>query len=185
MVAHVMQQEKRCALSARIDWTPYLIGAGLGVLSCVVFAAVNSPLGITTALSQVSGGAAAPVIGAEAVAKNSYWAKNVLSLNYGVLFLIGTFLGGLVSSLISGTFRIHALPSAWREQFGDSVAKRYITAFIGGVIIMFGARLADGCTSGNGLSGGLQLSLSGWVFMIVMFPAAIATAALLYRSRAR
>jgi uncharacterized membrane protein YedE/YeeE len=185
MVANTMEKETRCETRAGVDWTPYIVGVALGVLSWAVFAAVNSPLGITTALSQVSGGAAVPVLGAEGVAHNTYWAKHALSLNYGVVFLIGTFLGGLVSSLMSGTFRIHALPAAWREQFGDSVALRFITAFLGGMIIMFGARLADGCTSGNGLSGGLQLSLSGWLFMVVMFPAAILTASLLYRSRAR
>ena len=48
---------------------------------------------------------------------------------------------------------------------------------------MYGARLANGCTSGNGISGGLQLALSGWVFLVVMFPAGILTAFLLFRPR--
>ena len=48
---------------------------------------------------------------------------------------------------------------------------------------MYGARLANGCTSGNGISGGLQLALSGWVFLTVMFPTGILTAFLLFRPR--
>jgi hypothetical protein len=45
---------------------------------------------------------------------------------------------------------------------------------------MYGARLADGCTSGHGISGCLQLAVSGWLFFIVMFASGILTAKLLY-----
>jgi hypothetical protein len=169
------------ARARRIDWSPYLIGAGIGVLSWVVFVVVNNPLGITTALSQVAGGAATPILGAEAVAQNSYWAKNPLKLDYGTLFLVGTMLGGLLSALLAGTWKAESVPTVWAERFGPSVIKRYLVAFAGGVIAMYGARLANGCTSGNGISGGLQLALSGWVFLAVMFPAGIATARLLFR----
>ena len=171
------------ARARRIDWTPYAIGAGIGMLSWVVFVVVGDPLGITTALSQLSGGAAAPVLGAEAVAKNSYWATNPLKLNYGVLFLAGTLLGGALSALTSGRWRVETVPTVWAARFGASPLRRYAGAFIGGVLVMFGARLANGCTSGNGISGGLQLALSGWVFLAVMFPAATLTAFALFRNR--
>ncbi len=166
-----------------INWTPYLIGAGIGVLSWVVFVVVADPLGITTALSQISGGVAAPVLGAETVAKNAYWATNPLKLNYGVLFLAGTLIGGALSALASGGWKIETVPSVWAERFGASQLKRYAGAFIGGLIVMFGARLANGCTSGNGISGGLQLALSGWVFLAVLFPTATLTAFIMFRNR--
>ena len=79
-----------------IAWTPYLVGIGIGVLSWVVFLVVNNPLGITTAIGQVSGAVATPILGAEAVAQNSYWARNVFKLDYGTLFLVGTLLGCLL-----------------------------------------------------------------------------------------
>ena len=41
---------------------------------------------------------------------------------------------------------------------------------------MYGARMAGGYTSGNGLSGSLQLALSGWTFFLTMFAAGIVTA---------
>jgi uncharacterized membrane protein YedE/YeeE len=184
MAVNALKTQSRIEARAGLDWSPYLIGAGLGVLSWAVFALVNAPLGITTALSQAAGAAATPVLGADVAAKNAYWAKNAFALDYGVLFLVGTFLGGLVSALVSGAFRIETVPAEWEKRFGASAAKRYVAAFIGGVIIMYGARLANGCTSGNGLSGGLQLTVSGWTFLAVMFPAAIAAATLLYRPRA-
>ncbi len=171
------------ARAERIDWTPYLIGVGIGVLSWVVFVVANNPLGITTALSQVAGGAAAPILGADFVAKNSYWAKNLLKLDYGTLFLVGTLIGGALSALMAGSWKLESVPTVWAERFGPSIAKRYIAAFAGGVLAMYGARLANGCTSGNGISGGLQLALSGWVFLAVMFPAGIATAFVLFRPR--
>jgi hypothetical protein len=167
----------------RINWSPYLIGAGIGVLSWVVFAVANNPLGITTALSQVSGAAATPILGAEAVASNAYWAKNAFQLDYGTLFLVGTMIGGLLSALLAGSWKVESVPTLWAERFGPSVIRRYLVAFAGGAITMYGARLANGCTSGNGISGGLQLALSGWVFLAVMFPAGIATAFVLFRPR--
>jgi uncharacterized membrane protein YedE/YeeE len=166
----------------KIDWTPYLVGIGIGVLSWVVFLVVNNPLGITTALSQVSGAVATPVLGAEAVASNSYWARNLFSLDYGTLFLVGTLAGGFGSAVLAGSFRFEQVPTVWAERFGPSPLKRYAAAFLGGIIAMYGARLANGCTSGNGISGGLQLALSGWIFLAVMFATGTATAFAMFRT---
>jgi hypothetical protein len=168
-----------------INWTPYLVGIGIGVLSWIVFLVVNNPIGITTALSQVSGAAAVPMLGAEAVAKNSYWAKNAPALDYGTLFLVGTLFGGLVSALLAGTWKLEQVPTVWAERFGPSPMKRYAVAFLGGIVAMYGARLANGCTSGNGISGGLQLALSGWVFLAAMFATGTITAFAMFSKPAR
>jgi uncharacterized membrane protein YedE/YeeE len=175
--------ESRAAPVTRVDWSPYLIGIAIGVLSWVVFVVVNNPLGITTSLAQVSGAVATPVMGAQAVAENAYWAKNAFKLDYGTIFLVGTLLGGLVSALMAGNWRVETVPEVWRDRFGPSVTKRYVVAFLGGIIAMYGARLANGCTSGNGISGGLQLALSGWVFLAVMFATGTLTAFALFRAR--
>jgi hypothetical protein len=167
--------------ASRVDWRPYLVGVGIGVLSWAVFVIVAKPIGITTALSQLSGGLAVPLIGAEAVAKNAYWARHALSLDYGVLFLVGVFFGALVSALAAGSWRIEFVPEAWRTRFGGCAMRRSMAAFVGGMLVMFGARLADGCTSGNGISQGLQLALVGWIFLAVMFTTGIGTAFVLFR----
>jgi uncharacterized membrane protein YedE/YeeE len=170
-------------LKIRIDWNPYLMGAGIGVLSWLVFAIVDDPLGITTALSAVAGEAAIPFLGADAVANNSYWRQNPFVLNYGLLFLAGVIPGALASALASGRFRIETVPEVWRARFGGSVSRRFFFAFLGGAALMYGARLAGGCTSGHSISGGLQLALSSWVFTVVMFATALAAGMLLFRSR--
>jgi uncharacterized membrane protein YedE/YeeE len=55
-----------------------------------------------------------------------------------------------------------------------------MVAFIGGVVLGIGARWADGCTSGHGISGTLQLVVSSWVAVICFFIGGVATAFLLF-----
>lgn len=176
------------ATSARAEappgrWNPYLIGAGIGVLSWLVFVIVAAPIGITTAGAQVAGGVAALVVGPEAVAANSYWARNPLRLDYGTLFLVGTAAGAFLSALLRGGLRVEHVPAVWAERFGPSVARRFAWAFIGGAVIMFASRLANGCTSGNGISQSLQLAVVGWTFFATMFASGVATAWLMFRGR--
>jgi len=160
---------------------PYAVGAGIGVLSWVVFVVVANPIGITTAISQVAGGVAALGVGSDAVSQNPYWARHPMKLDYGTLFIVGTFLGALASALVSQSFRIETVPPVWRERFGPSVSKRMVVAFVGGALAMYGARMAGGCTSGNGISQGLQLAVVGWTFLVVMFASGLLTAWALFR----
>lgn len=182
-----MNQEPSDRISAsdqadkRARWNPYVVGAGIGVLSWVAFALVNQPLGISTALSAASSFCALPVLGSDGVAQNPYWAKTPFKWDGGMLFLVGTFLGGLLSVASSRTFRIETVPSVWRERFGNSVVRRFAAAFIGGILIMYGARMAGGCTSGHGISGSLQLAVSSWVFFLTLFASGLVTAFLMFR----
>jgi uncharacterized protein len=168
----------------RIKWmpypTPYLMGAGIGVLSWIVFAVADDPLGITTALSAVAGFAAMPFTGAEAVWHNSYWVQTVPSLSYGAIFLVGVILGGFAAAVAARQFRVESVPATWRQRFGNSLPLRFAAAFAGGALEMYGARLAGGCASGHGLSGTLQLALSSWVFTILMFGTAILVGSALF-----
>ena len=164
-----------------LRWSPYTVGAGLGVLSWIVFAVVNQPLGISTSLSAASGACTAFFVGWDEVFKNAYWTKYAPKWDYGALFLIGTMLGAFLSAVANGTFRVEKVPRVWSKEFGHSSAVRFLAAFIGGIIVMYGARMAGGCTSGHGISGGLQLALSSWLFLVVMFITGIATASLLFR----
>lgn len=176
------QQQQHLQSGGRLAgrWSPYIVGVGIGVLSWVVFVVVAAPLGITTAIGQIAGGVASPIIGAETVAANPYWRTNAMKLDYGTLFLIGTFLGALASALVSRTFKFETIPSVWQERFGSSKTRRFIVAFIGGALAMYGARMAGGCTSGNGISQSLQLAVVGWTFLVVMFVSGIITAAIVY-----
>jgi len=94
--------------------------------------------------------------------------------------VLGVFLGAFLSATVSGDRTNQTVPELWRRRFGGGVAKRLAAAFLGGGLMMFGARLAQGCTSGHGISGALQLAVSSWVFVVVMFAVATAVALLIY-----
>ena len=164
----------------RERWSPYAVGAGIGVLSWVVFYLVDKPLGVTTPLTGLAGLCATPVLGADTVAGNAYFKAHVFKWDYSLLFIGGIALGGLLSALLSRSFRAEIVPTVWRERFGASAGKRMLAAFVGGALVMFGARLADGCTSGNGISGSLQLAVSGWTFFLTLFAAGIVTSLALF-----
>jgi len=90
--------------------------------------------------------------------------------------LIGVFLGALAGALSSRSFRLMVDKSA-----SMTVSMRLFTGFSGGLLVGFAARLARGCTSGVALTGGAQLALAGWVFVIAMFASGFLFAALFRR----
>jgi hypothetical protein len=97
------------------------------------------------------------------------------------MLVVGIFIGALAASVIDGSFKLEAVPPVWRERFGNSVGVRALGAFLGGIVAMFGARLADGCPSGHGLSGLMQLSVSGFIALTCFFGGGVLMAALVYR----
>jgi uncharacterized membrane protein YedE/YeeE len=166
----------------RESWNPYIVGAGIGIVSWLAFFLVDKPMGMSTEISKFSGWVASLFVGMDAVAENAYWAKKMPKFGYSTVFLIFTVLGSFMSVVSSKSFRIEKVPAVWEERFGGSVVKRYIMAFIGGAILIFGARLAGGCTSGHAISGSLQLAVSGWLFFAVMMISGVITARLLFRN---
>ena len=82
---------------------------------------------------------------------------------------LGTFLGAMISSLVISRrflgFR-RQVPRLWARRFGDSELKRALGSFFGAYLVLFGARMANGCASGHILSGNLQMAVSSFVFMI-------------------
>lgn len=169
------------SLLTRPRWNPYLVGALIGVLSWAAFYVVNKPIGMSTQIAAASAVAATPVLGSQAVHQNIYWSGQARpSWDYGMLFLIGTFIGAGLASLASRSWRIETVPAVWRERFGPAPGWRYLAALVGGAVLLYGARMAGGCTSGHGISGTLQLAVSSWLFFVVMFIAGVATAAVMF-----
>ena len=118
---------------------------------------------------------------------NGKYAKSVANpLNYSFVFVIAMVVGGFVSVMLRGGLdkAERTMPALWRANFGDSATKRNIATFIGGFIVLYGARLAGGCTSGHMMSGMMQTSLSGYIFALGAFAAAVPVAMLLYRKEA-
>lgn len=113
------------------------------------------------------------------------YAKNVANpINYSFIFVIATIAGAFISSKSGGpipTERDRRAPQVWRQRFGEDPFLRYVTVFFSGIIVLFGARLAGGCTSGHMMSGMMQTSLSGYLFALGAFAAAVPAAILVYK----
>jgi len=140
-------------------WNPYVVGVAIGLLSMVVFAVVDKPLGMSTAVAKASGACALPVIGSEGVGANAYWAKYSPKWDYGTLFLLGSFLGAAVSALISGSFKLEVVPSVWKERFGASPGRRMVAAVAAGAVLPLGARGAGGSARCRGRGGMPQVAV--------------------------
>jgi hypothetical protein len=122
---------------------PYLGGALAGVLSIASVGLAGKYFGASTTFVRATA-FLERVFSPERVARMPYFLKDGPKLDWQGMFLIGIFLGALVSSLATGTFQLQLVPRTWNVRFGPSWGKRAIVAFVGGAIAMFGARLADG-----------------------------------------
>ena len=100
------------------------------------------------------------------------------------VMLIGVFLGGLFMSVfVTKTFRFSVLPALWKERKNHSVASRLFWSFTAGFVMIVGARLAGGCTSGHFLSGASQIAVSGLIFGGVVMATLVITGRLFYKKR--
>lgn len=109
--------------------------------------------------------------------------KDITHVHWQVALVIGIFFGSLISSYLGHSRTFLSVPKPWAQSFGSSKIKRFFGAFIGGIIIMFGARIAGGCTSGLAIAYGLQLAVSAWIFILSLFVTGIIVAHILYRRR--
>lgn len=97
-------------------------------------------------------------------------------MNYSYIFVLAMILGGFIGYMQT---KGHDKPS---EKVSEpTTARYYLKAFSAGFLVLFGARLAGGCTSGHMMSGIMQTSLSGYLFTVSVFAAAVPVAWILYR----
>ena len=160
-------------------WSPYIVGAGIGVLSWLTFYFADKAIGASSFYATLAG-----FIGKLVARKHTeslkYYQTNPPRVDWAFVFVTCTVLGGFLAAWTGGEIRNEWLHPMWVDRFGDSIALRGIIGFSGGVLMAFGARLAGGCTSGHGISGTLQLNAGSWLTVACMFGSGIATAMLLY-----
>ena len=163
-------------------WSPYLAGALSGLVLVLSVWVSGKFFGTSTTFVRTTG-MLEKIFSAERVAQMDYFIKEAPVIDWQWMFVLGIFIGSLIAAKTSGTFSWQAVPDMWRQRFGSRVSKRAVVAFIGGVIGMFGARLADGCPSGHGLSGSVQLAMSGFVSLICFFIGGALVARIIYERR--
>lgn len=168
------------------SWSPYVVGVGIGVLSWFAFASANQPIGVTSSFEHtmaLAGKAIAPA----STEHHGYYTdpQNRPRISWEWMLVLGLFFGSLTSAVLGRDRTQLAVPQLWAWRFGANPTVRLAAAFLGGALMMFGARLARGCTSGHGISGALQLAVSSWLFVVLIFSVAIATALALYGREGR
>ncbi|MCO6450465.1 MAG: YeeE/YedE family protein [Caldilineales bacterium] len=162
------KSKEKAASIPRPFVNPYLGGVFLGLVLFLAFFLTGNGLGASGGLNRIIVWVidlAAPQY-ADRVSYLIQYAggdKNALD-NWIVLLTAGIFLGGLISGLVGR--RVH-LETVRGPQI--TAHQRWVFAVIGGVIAGFGARMAKGCTSGQGLSGGATLSVGSWAFLMAFF----------------
>ena len=161
-------------------WSPYLVGIGIGILSWFTFLISKNPLACSTSFAKLSGFIEMKLRGKK-VSLKPYYQKVKLVVDWQMMLVTGILIGSFISALLSGDFQWQWVPAIWGTAFGGSPLLRILIALLGGVIIGFGARWADGCTSGHGISGTLQLAVSSWIAAIFFFIGGILTAFLIFK----
>ncbi|MEA3337539.1 MAG: YeeE/YedE thiosulfate transporter family protein [Chloroflexota bacterium] len=147
---------------------PYLGGLFMGVVLFLSFFLTGNGLGASGGLNRLIIWAI-DLVAPEHVDRVSYLIhyaggdKNAMD-HWIVLMTVGILLGGLISGLVGRRVKAETVRG---PRITDH--QRWLFALIGGVIAGFGARMARGCTSGQGLSGGATLSVGSWAFLLCFF----------------
>ena len=157
-----------------------VLGVLFGMLSAVAIA-LYGPIGVSGTYPRVVGALSRRIAPAYA-ASNPYLVKMGSLITPETMLVVGLLIGGFLASRLGGSRTaapvvesVHASETTHR--------RRYVNAFLGGLLIIFGARLAGGCTSGHIISGITQLSVSGILFGAAVFGGGMLTARLIRPSK--
>ncbi len=136
-------------------WSPYVSGILVGLLQIPSFLLVSTSLGTSRVFTWLSCTGDYSVIP----------EKTVWQIGVG----FGIIIGAYFSSKLSQTSR-PVIAHFWSKSFiTNSYKKRFLMAFIGGMVFTLGAQLATGCTSGNGVSGIALLQVGSFIVIASMF----------------
>ncbi len=161
------------------QWSPYVVGVGIGLLNCLAFILSDRYIGCSKVFSDASAWAEMAYRG-KAVLDKAYFKKFVPRPDWFLMLVIGLVCGAFGAAWLSGDLHFVWVPAVWQAQFGAVTGLRLVAAFAGGICIGLGARWAGGCTSGHGISGTIQLVVSSWLAVACFFAGGIITARLLY-----
>lgn len=161
-------------------WSPYIVGACIGVLSWLTFYFSDKPIGASSFYATVAG-FVGKLFAKRHVESLAYFKENPPRVGWEFVFVLMAIVGGGIAALTGGEFVNEWIPPMWEARFGDGIALRASVAFGGGILMAFGARMAGGCTSGHGISGTMQLNVASWIAVICFFIGGMAVAFPLFK----
>jgi len=158
------------------DWR--VSGTLLGLLLTLAVG-IAEPIGVSTAYV-TSWGMALSELAPRWAAASPAFQRAGMAITAEWTLVLGVALGGLAAALASRSRTRQGVPEVWARRFGPRTGRRFASAFAGGALFLFGARLAGGCTSGHIVSGMSQLAVSGFVFATAVFASGMLVARLVY-----
>jgi uncharacterized protein len=78
-------------------------------------------------------------------------------------FIAGIVAGGVLASLLAGGSAPTVAMGLFDERVTSDLGLKALVFTMGGVLLGFGSRLANGCTSGHGIVGTALLAKSSWI----------------------
>lgn len=151
---------------------PYLAGVLLGLALLASYLVLGTGLGASSGIARIAAAVEGSLVPEHTRASEYFGAWGAQPLNYYLVFMFaGTFIGGLISALLAG--RVN--PQVERGP-GASRFLRLSLAFAGGILAGWASRLAQGCTSGQALSGSALLLTGSLVFLVCVFAGGYAAA---------
>ena len=168
-----MSKKNAPATSAAAPFSnPYLAGVLLGLVLLASFVILGAGLGASGGIARI-GASVSMCVSATHTLGSEYFGKwGAKPLNYYLVFMLGgTFIGALFSALLANRARLQV-----ERGSASGAGRRLAYALAGGLIAGFASRLAQGCTSGQALSGGALLLSGSMVFMLCLFASGYATA---------
>ena len=163
----------------KIPW--WLGGIFLAILMLFTFSIFEAdrPLGASTYIPYLSG-----IIFDLDPQKYTYLQNIHNPASWEGVLLLGVLFGAFFNSIfITKTFRFTIMPSVWKKYKNNSITSRLIWSFVSGFFLIFGARMAGGCTSGHILSGITQTAISSIIFGAVVIGTLIITGKLFYKEK--
>ena len=161
-------------------WSPWAAGVLLGLTATASYVLVDKTIGSSGGIENID--SMLLKLFHSSLAETMYF-KFLMPpvVSFQILLFVGMLLGAFTSSIWSKDFKFRMMPDQlWTQTFGPSKVKRWTMIFIGGMIIEYSAGIAGGCTSGLAISGTMQLSPAGLIFIAGLFTSGIITTKILY-----
>ncbi len=159
-------------------WMGGILMSGLLLMTFSIYGA-DRPIGASTYVSYFAG-----IIFDLDPNEYSYLREIKDSGAWEGVMLFGVLFGGFITSVfLTKTFRFSLIPTGWKKYKNHSVISRLLWSFFAGFIMIIGARLAGGCTSGHFMSGMSQIAVSAMIFGVVVMATLVITGKLFYNTK--
>ncbi|KAL9653099.1 hypothetical protein ABK040_006317 [Willaertia magna] len=151
------------------QWHPIISGVGIGLLQLPVQLLMGVNIGTSSAYVTC-----ARTVTQYLPVEQSYFSKFAIStpkMIWQCIQDVSMVVGAYLSTKLSASKDNSAV--AEKTVVKEPCTKQKIASFVGGFLLLFGARLAGGCTSGHGLSGMANMSVSSMLTVMSMLAGAI------------